>query len=120
MPTTMPRRTKRATEAVRRRVKAALRRLPGKSAVAEDGAHREVGDGATASAASADTESAVRATRARRSGGALNVPNVSTPLHVIALFVALIELFLSYPVTRLTGPERLIVVIFMTAFPFFV
>jgi hypothetical protein len=51
---------------------------------------------------------------------AMKVPEVSTPLSVIAIFVALIELFLAYPVTQLQGTERLIVVIFMTAFPFFV
>lgn len=50
----------------------------------------------------------------------MKLPEVNTPLGIIALFVALIELFLSYPVTQLQGTERLILVIFMTAFPFFV
>lgn len=50
----------------------------------------------------------------------MEVPMVKTPLGIIALFVALIELFLAYPVTQLDGVERLIIVIFMTLFPFFV
>jgi hypothetical protein len=50
----------------------------------------------------------------------MQVPVVKTPLSIIALFVALIELFLAYPVTQLQGTERLVLVIFMTVFPFFV
>jgi hypothetical protein len=50
----------------------------------------------------------------------MEIPMAKTPLSIIALFVSLIELFLAYPVTQLDGVERLIVVIFMTVFPFFV
>jgi hypothetical protein len=50
----------------------------------------------------------------------MTAPTVNSPLSIIALFVALIELFLAYPVTRLEGAERLILVVFMTVFPFFV
>src|SRR5207248_2346632 len=50
----------------------------------------------------------------------MKVPAVDTPLSIIALFVALIELFLAYPVTQLQGPERMILLVFMTAFPFLV
>ena len=50
----------------------------------------------------------------------MEVPVVKTPLSIIALFVALIELFLAYPVTQLDGTERLLIVVFMTLFPFFV
>jgi subtilisin-like proprotein convertase family protein len=50
----------------------------------------------------------------------MEAPVVKSPLSIIALFVALIELFLAYPVTQLSGAERLIVVIFMTLFPFYV
>lgn len=50
----------------------------------------------------------------------MQVPVVKTPLSIIALFVALIELFLAYPVTQLEDIERLILVVFMTVFPFFV
>lgn len=50
----------------------------------------------------------------------MQAPIVKTPLSIIALFVALIELFLAYPVTRVSGAERLIIVIFMATFPFFV
>ncbi|MGH9980322.1 MAG: hypothetical protein ACRD6U_02070 [Nitrososphaeraceae archaeon] len=45
---------------------------------------------------------------------------IKSPLSIIALFVALIEAFLAYPVTQLEGIERLILVTFMTSFPFFV
>ena len=48
----------------------------------------------------------------------MKAPTVKTPMGIIALFVAIIELFLAYPVTQLTGTERLIVVVFMTSFPF--
>ena len=50
----------------------------------------------------------------------MRLPTVQTPLGIISLFVALVELFLAYPVTQLEGTERLILIIFMTAFPFFV
>lgn len=50
----------------------------------------------------------------------MQIPVVKSPLSIIALFVALIEAFLAYPVTQLQGTERLIIVVFMTCFPFFV
>lgn len=50
----------------------------------------------------------------------MQAPVVKTPLSIIALFVALIELFLAYPVIQLQGVERLILVVFMAVFPFFV
>lgn len=50
----------------------------------------------------------------------MEVPVVKSPLSIIALFVSVIEAFLAYPVTKLTGQERLIMVIFMVTFPFFV
>lgn len=50
----------------------------------------------------------------------MQAPIVNTPLGLIALFVAVIELFLAYPVTQLGGNERLIMVVFMVTFPFFV
>jgi len=50
----------------------------------------------------------------------LQIPTVKSPLGIIALFVALIEVFLTYPVTQLEGIERTILVIFMTTFPFFI
>lgn len=50
----------------------------------------------------------------------MKTPVVKTPLGMIALFVALIEAFLLYPVTALKGGERLILVLFMTLFPFYV
>ena len=45
---------------------------------------------------------------------------IRSPLGIIALFVALIELFLAYPVTQLQGPDRTLIVYFMVFFPFFV
>jgi hypothetical protein len=50
----------------------------------------------------------------------INNTVVRSPLTIIAIFVALIEAFLSYPVTQLQGIERMIIVLFMTSFPFFV
>lgn len=50
----------------------------------------------------------------------MQAPIVNTPLGLIALFVAVIELFLAFPVTKLNGDERMIMVIFMVTFPFFV
>lgn len=46
----------------------------------------------------------------------LKTPAVQPPLGMIALFVALIELFLAYPVTKLDGNERRIMVAFMVFF----
>ena len=48
----------------------------------------------------------------------MQAPVVRSPLTIIAIFVALIEAFLSYPVTQLQGIERMIIVLFMTSFPF--
>jgi hypothetical protein len=48
------------------------------------------------------------------------MPAVKTPLGIIALFVATIELFLAYPVTQLQNTERLIMVLFMVLFPTYV
>lgn len=50
----------------------------------------------------------------------LQAPSVKSPLGIIALFVALIELFLAYPVTQLQGLDRMLIVVFMIVFPFFV
>jgi hypothetical protein len=50
----------------------------------------------------------------------MQVPVVKSPLGIIALFVALIEAFLAYPLTQLTGLDRTFIVVFMTLFPTFV
>lgn len=50
----------------------------------------------------------------------MKAPVVNSPLGIIALFVALIEAFLAYPVTQLEGTERFVLVIFMSSFPYFV
>lgn len=45
---------------------------------------------------------------------------INSPLALIALFVAIIELFLIFPITQLTGWDRSILVIFIIAYPIFI
>ena len=45
---------------------------------------------------------------------------INSPLAMIALFVAIIELFLIFPVSKLTGRDRTLLVIFIVAYPIFI
>jgi hypothetical protein len=45
---------------------------------------------------------------------------INSPLALIALFVAIIELFLVYPITQLTGWDRTLLVIFVIVYPVFI
>jgi hypothetical protein len=45
---------------------------------------------------------------------------INSPLALIALFVAIIELFLLYPITQLGGWDRSLLVIFIIAYPVFI
>ena len=46
--------------------------------------------------------------------------SIDSPLALIALFVALIELFLLYPLAKLDGPDRSRIVWFVIAYPIFI
>jgi hypothetical protein len=45
---------------------------------------------------------------------------INSPLAMIALFVAIIELFLIFPVSKLDGRDRSVLVLFIVAYPIFI
>ena len=45
---------------------------------------------------------------------------IESPLALIALFVAIIELFLLYPIAKLEGRDRSLIIIFVIAYPVFI